>query len=446
MIYKIFLITLLVEAVVAFRNPKYAVGICLANIVFFPASIKFNIGVNLNSFNLSVICVSIPFMVYALKRKCLFPTISKQILFYVIYVAITSLFCALNSIAFSEYIQNMILLLMEYGLLAYVMCWSQMRKKEIMAFDIILVVVGMIVILYGFANYVLKFNPYLAYISMVTDVSDDMSNAFMEEQRGFLEGRVSSFFAHPLHLGQWVVMVFAYSFYELKKSVHPIIYYVFIVLLFVTAFLTGSRSSLFPLFLVLLIFVLHQNRKVLLKYFLGGIFLFAIAYPLLPETVQDYVEATVLFWSDDASSKADIEGSSTEMRFDQIETAISAIDDNPIFGKGFNYSSKHGDNLPLGLYGLESIFLSHTINGGLLGLLAFIFFYFKLYVLLRKRCRAANDRAMVDSLCLSYFVSICLTGIVYSFFCVYLIFYIMTLYRVSYNNKMCRMCLMRALR
>ena len=434
MIYQLLLIALIIEIVVAYRNPKYAVGICLANIVFFPNSIKFNVGVNLNSFNLSVICLSIPFMVYVLKNKCLFPDISKQIKFYVIYVAITSFLCALNSITFNEYVQNMILLVMEYGLLAYVMCWTRMNNKEIMVFDNILIIVGIIVILYSFTNYVLKYNPYLAYISMVTDVSDDMSNAFMEEQRGFLDGRVSSFFAHPLHLGQWIVMVFAYSYYELRDRIHPILYYFFIILLFVTAVLTGSRSSLFPLFIVIIFFVLHHNRRALFKYLLGGTLSIAIAYPLLPETVQDYVEATVLFWSDDASSKADIKGSSTELRFDQIETAVFAISDNPILGKGFNYSSKHGDDLPSGLYGLESIFLSHTINGGLLGLLVFLFFYFRLYLLLRKKSHTANDKAMVDSVCLSYFVSISLTGIVYSFFCMYLIFYMMTLYRITCNN------------
>lgn len=435
MIYHIFLVALLIEAVIAFRNPKYAVGICLANIVFFPNSIKFNIGVNLNSFNLSVICVSIPFMIYVFKKKCLFPTISKQFLFYFIYVAITSLFCALNSINFSEYIQNMILLLMEYGLLAYVMCWSQMSKKEIMAFDIILVVVGIIVILYAFANYIMKLNPYLAYISMVTDVSNDMSNVFMEEQRGILDGRVSSFFAHPLHLGQWVVMVFAYSLYELKNRFHSIIYYSFLILLFVTAVLTGARSSLFPIFLVLIIVVYHHGKKKLLRTLFGCVILVSVIYILIPQNVQDYIEATIFFWNDDIASNANINGSNTEMRFNQFEIAFSAIDDNPIFGKGYNYSLKHSDELPLGLYGLESVFLSHTIDGGILGLLIFLLFYFKLYFLLRRRCQTSTDKAMADSVCLSYFVSICLTGIVYSFFCMYLIFYIMTLYRVSYNNK-----------
>ena len=60
MIYQLLLIALIIEIVVAYRNPKYAVGICLTNIMFFPDSIKYNVGVNLNSFNLSVICVSCP--------------------------------------------------------------------------------------------------------------------------------------------------------------------------------------------------------------------------------------------------------------------------------------------------------------------------------------------------------------------------------------------------
>ncbi|MBQ9664955.1 MAG: O-antigen ligase family protein [Bacteroidaceae bacterium] len=435
MIYYILFLSLLIEVGVAFINPKNAIGICLVIIFLLPYNLKFNLGINLNSFNLAVIIIIASLFKTALTQRCEYPMITKVILLYVTYVIITSFFCALGTITMGEYLQNMVLLLMEYGLLAYFMCWMKLNVKDIRRFNTILFLVSVIIIVYGFLNYAMKFNPYRAYISLITDAELDMSNDFMEEQRGFLDGRVSSVFSHPLQLGQWVVLVFAYSVYEFKERLHPILYYTFLISLFFIALLTGSRSSLFPLLITIIIYVIHHKPGKIARYAIGISLLMALSFSFLPSKVQSYFEATVFFWDDKVSSDANITGSSKEGRVGQFELAWASIDDNLLFGEGFNYNVKHREDLPEKLAGFESIFLSHLVDGGLIGLFIFIIFYFKLYKILKYRCHNRSDKARVDSLCLSFFICISLTGITYSFFCIYLVFYMITLYRVTINDK-----------
>ena len=431
MIYQILIVALIIEALVAFWKPKYAIGICLAIIFLFPNSLKFNVGINLNSFNLAVIIVVLSLVKTILTTKSLYPQIPRTIKFYTIYVATTSFFCALTNISFGEYIQNMILFVMEYGLIAYALSWICMGEKDFKVFNIVLITVSCIIICYGLLNYATKINPYMAYISMVTDSEIDMSNSFMEEQRGLLDGRISSVFPHPLQLGQWSLLVFAYFYYELKEKVNSFFYYTFLFLIFIIAFMTGSRSALVPILLVPIINLLHQSPFKIIRYSILAVFSLIVLFPFLPNKVQDNVEATVFFGDDEAASKAEIRGSSKDGRIGQFEIALSEIRDNPLLGKGFNYSSKNREKLSAGLLGLESIFLSHIIDGGILGLIIFIFFYITLYRKIRNSCDSNMTKAMADSLCIPFFISISLTGISYSFFCVYLIFYMIMQYKIQ---------------
>lgn len=430
MIYNILLFALIIECCVAYKNPKYAVGVCFAIITLFPNLLKFNVGINLNSFNLAVFVIVFSMIKKILRTSPQYLKLCKLILFYVVYVAITSLLFGLSNITMGEYVQNMILLLMEFGFIAYVMCWLQMSAKEIRVFNNILIPVIIIVILYGIFNYLTKMNPYITYISLMTDV-EDQSMGYMNEQRGFLDGRISSVFYMPLILGQWVLIVFSYVYYEFRNKWNPFFYYLLLGGLFLCSFLTGSRSSLLPLLMVPVIYLLHSKPEKIIRYFLVTIFCISLTFPFLPEKVQDYAETTVFFWDDKAASKADVRGSSKEGRIEQFQLAVATVSDNPLFGKGFNYNTKHRDDLPRGLYGLESIFLSHMIDGGIIGLLVFLLYFFRLYFYLRKQCHSSYDKAMVDSLCIPFFISMCLTGILYSIFCFFMMFYMITLYKIS---------------
>lgn len=435
MIYQILIVALLFEVLLACLNPKYAISICVTIIFLIPNTLKFNVGINLNAFNLAILIVILSLSRYKANEKCKYISLKKTLIFYFSYVIVTSFLFSDDKISFGEYVQNMILFLMEYGLLAYFMCWVSMSEKEIEVFNYVLLAVIIVIVSYAFVNYALKANPYRAYISLITNADIDMADSFLQEQRGFLDGRVSSVFGHPLVLGQWVVLVFNYVIFEFKNRIYPLYYYILLIILFLTAVLTGSRSSLVPVLLSSLLYIIQFGKAKVVKYLICGGMVFLISYPLLPSKIQDSIEATVFFWDDDISSKADIKGSSKEGRFEQFELAMSSVSDNPLFGKGFNYNVKYRDSLPTGLAGVESVLLSHTIDGGIVGLLVFFFFYYRLFRVLMKKCQYRRDKYRVTSLMLSYFVAICLTGVTYSFFCVFLIFYMITLYRISNANR-----------
>jgi hypothetical protein len=305
-----------------------------------------------------------------------------------------------------------------------------MNNKGLNFFNFLLIIVSSIIVVYAFINYVLKYNPYIAYVSMVSD-SEDLSNKFIEEQRGILDGRVSSVFTHPLQLGQFIVLIFTYFLYEFREKLHPLVRGVFLTLFFICAVLTGSRAALVPIFVVGLIYMLQFSTPKLLRYIIGGVVLISFVYVNLPKDTQAFVNANVMFWDDRVAEKSDIQGSSKEGRLGQVELAISVISDNPILGKGLKYKNNHEEMMPKGIVGAESIFILTMIEGGFLGLIVFLFFYYKLYKLLKKRCVSKFDISRVNALCMSFFISICLTGISYSFFCIFMIFYMITLYRIS---------------
>ena len=429
MIYNILLLALLVEFMVGIKNPKNSLGIAVVIILLIPSAIKFSIGVNLNSFNLSMLVFIFLLIPVCFKYSPLYPRIRKPFVWYTIYVFVSSLIVSVGFIPMSEYIQNMVLFLFEYSIVAYVMCWIKFDDSEIRKFNNVLLLVSIIIILYSLICYVTKINVYMAYINIVSDVSTDMSEKFMQEQRGILDGRVSGNFGHQLQLGQCVLLLFSYFFFE--HSGKKIFSSIFLLGLFVTAILTGSRSSLVPIFLVILINLFSYKKKEILLRCVVALVSISITFPLLPNKTQDFVKGSVLFWDDKAASKADINGSSFGDRKGQLSAAFSHIDDSFLLGKGFNFHVKHGEEYSDDVYGYESIFLSHTIDGGILGTLAFLLFYYQLYRQLLKRCCKNIGRLRVHSLCLPFFVSMSLTGISYSMFCFFLILYMMTLYRVQ---------------
>ena len=435
MIHSISIFLLLLEFIVGFYRIQYALIIALSIIFLVPNYVKFHVGINLNVFNLAVFIIVILLLKDILKYRPHYPRLKNILLFYTCFIVITSFLSSLVEGLQSEYISNMILFFMEYTLLAFVLCWVRMSEKDIKIFNVVIGLVGLIIVIYAFFNYATKINPYLTYISIVTD-TDDYSAGYMTEQRGILDGRVSSTFILPLQLGQCMLFLFSYFFYEMRGKLLGVIRIVYLSLLFVTTILTGSRSSLVPVLSVPLLYAIQMKPLLIVRYSLITLFFGGIVYLSLPNQYKDYIVSNIMFWDDEAARKAGVEGSSAEGRFYQIGVAMDAISDNPLLGKGFKYQNNHRDMLPVGVYGSESIFLLNLIESGLLGLIVFVFFYFWLYKLLIKKCKLKFDRLRAQGLCFSFFISISLTGITYSFFCVYMIFYMITLYRIENNDAL----------
>lgn len=304
-----------------------------------------------------------------------------------------------------------------------------LREKYIKVFDIFLCVTIVVIMIYGFFCYLLGANPYMAYISLVTDSDIDMSNVFQEEVRGALKGRVSATFIHPLQYGQVCLLIFSYLAFQIKGKVWNGIYISILGMLIISTVLTGARSSIFPILLsVFFVFMSFPTQK-MAKYLFLLVLPIIIVYPMLSSNMRKTVDAMVMVWSEKASEKADMHGSSINGRSDQLTAAFNIVKGNILFGNGKGYVKTSGNEHPE-LYGYESIFLSEIVDGGIIGLLVFVIFYMILYNILIKECRNRLQRQRVRALMLPFFVSISLTGISYCFFTFFAIFYMLTFYNI----------------
>lgn len=426
-IYLIAGVLFCVEVFLAIRNIKYALPIVLIIMLLIPATVKFNVGINLNVFNLAV-AIFLMFTILLKKNRTFnLLRLRRIIVIYAFYVCLSSYFTFGMTVPFPVYFNSMILFILAFIALPFALTYVKLDEKSIRYFDCAVLAGGIVVIAYGIFNYVTSYNPYIAYITLVTNSNIDMSNAFQEEDRGFISGRISSTFTHPLHLGQCALLLFSYSFYRIKPRIHTMLFIIFMLGLILMCVLCGSRSAIFPMLMIPLIYLLHAKRSRMVKYLFGIILLLAFCYPMLPKQTRTSIEGLVFVWDQNASNKAGINGSSIDGRIKQLKAAFRIVKDDPLFGKGEGYINRYGFRHPE-MMGYESIFLRYIVEGGFLGLIAFIIFYFLSYKVILSFCRSRIERGEVHSLCLPFFVSIVLTGISYSFYTLYMIFYFITLY------------------
>ena len=423
-----------VETFLAMRNAKYALPVMLIILLLIPATVKFSIGINLNVFNLTVVIFGAFAILLKKNRTFNLPQLRRIMVMYAFYVCVSSYFTFGMTVPFTVYFNNMILFVLAFIALPFALTYVRIDEKSIRYFDWAVLVGGSIVILYGIFNYVIAFNPYIAYITLITDSDVDMSNAFQGEDRGFIHGRISSTFIHPLQLGQCALLLFSYSFYRIKPHIHTVLFIIFMLGLILMCVLCGSRSAIFPMLMVPLIYLLHMKRSRMVKYLFGVVFLLFFCYPMLSRQARTSIEGLVFVWDQTAANRAGIKGSSIDGRGDQLNAALHIVKDNPLFGKGEGYVKEYGSRHPE-MMGYESILLEYIVEGGIVGLMVFIVFYFLSYKVLLSFCYTRIERGEVRSLCLSFFVSIVLTGISYSFYTLYMIFYFATLNSLANKHR-----------
>ena len=261
-----------------------------------------------------------------------------------------------------------------------------------------------------------------------------MSATFQEEQRGVLDGRVSSTFTHPLILGQMMLLTFSYIVFQLKHKINPLFHTVICTLIIIPIILCGSRSALFPLILIPCFYFYYSGIKKSIKYIILAIFLIPVGVNLLPKDYKLTAEAMIYVWDSSKGAKAGIQGSDEDMRKQQIIAATKIINNNLLFGKGNGYvkefGSKHSEML-----GYEGLLLYTIVDFGLIGSIIFLFFYFFLYKYILFKAHTKEEKVQATSLCICYFICILLTGIAYSTFSFFFLLYFLTLntFRINHN-------------
>ena len=244
------------------------------------------------------------------------------------------------------------------------------KRKEIVSifhFVILLIIISGI---YGLYTYKIQFNPVAEYVLLTQEQFEDqgLGSEYLEEERGFLQGRISGFTVHPLMYGGVLMLCFfllmLYYKHITNKWGKAFMYLIasFSLLLIV---LTGSRSILIGLMCGLFYYFFKLYPQKLMKFSLLG---FAIVMMFGITIEDDYIRSIMFFWEE----HDEIKGSSTSMRIDQIEAAYDVISkdlESLLFGLGrgwtAQYLAKQGNIPPF--QGFEGIFIFSLVEHGILG-------------------------------------------------------------------------------
>lgn len=250
------------------------------------------------------------------------------------------------------------------------------------------------------------------YILLGVDNNDFITD-MIDLERGSLSFRAQTIYRHSLSLGQYM-LVFLPLFLKNEKQTVRFVYIVLIAFLIVVS---GSRSAMVPM---LLLFLLDMKGSVkslvpkLLVLVVVCIFAFGFLPSLQQKKIIQKVEpfvASLQFWDDDKQSQNDISGSTMQMRFDQFDAALVEIEDNPFFGRGYDYRDyyilKHNDLHPE-LLGFESVLLLYLVERGWIGL---VFFFLMAYYIYRIFTQELNERRIIKLVFVGYITSIIMTGV-----------------------------------
>lgn len=433
-IYNIFIIWIIVVLLLAIKNLKYALSVGIVLPLLIPPIIKFPYLITLNSYNIIVLIILIYSIPYIKKNPPCSSKLKAQLNYFCFFIIIFSLIASIGNFSFTEQIKNLILFAAEYLILTYCMLYIKFDEKAIRFLNYTLIITITIIFIYGIINYITKINLYIVFLTNLVG-SDDMVSTFQTEERGIIEGRISSTFIHPLLLGQMMLLCFSYLFYQLKGRVNNLLYYLTLLAIATLCFLCGSRSAFFPIFLVISVYLIYCIRfRIIIRYLIGVILFLTLISPFLSDETTDTFKSMIFIWDQKASEKIDIKGSSIEGRKSQLEAAFKIIHKNPLLGNGIGFVQKYGaDNDDL--LGAESIVLQKLVDNGILGLVTYFIFYFCTFKCVYKKCKTRYQKASVVSLSGSYFFSLLTNGVGYSSFTYYYIFLLITYNSILTQKK-----------
>lgn len=272
--------------------------------------------------------------------------------------------------------------------------------------------------IYGIIAYFLGANPWIYLISISYTGEADVFSFFLEEVRGGIAGRAYGTMTHPLAWGQFWGLLVPFSLL-MKKYVNNKLLIAITFIGVANCYLCGSRTALITLFVALAISFFAMNlKKQLLYIIITVIAVFTIGGSASKSFQQSdsyrYIMSAVFFWDDTYTKNAEISGSSSSMRQNQLDESIRIASMNPIGGVGYNYQfySLNNDRVSNSeLMGFESIIFKKLVEQGFLGLVLFIYILFLINKETLKYAADRQQRMLLLAFSLSYITSIVFTGI-----------------------------------
>lgn len=221
---------------------------------------------------------------------------------------------------------------------------------------------------------------------------------------GRLFGRISSVFDHPMTYGLNLGFFFIYSLYLFKDK--PKVLVCILALIIAAIITSGTRTPIGALGLTVLAIVLYMRK---IKYFTFGILGFiAVFYivSLISLDAKDYLMSIVN--SDDSITQ----GSSLNMRIEQLQGSFDIVRNDLLLGKGYGwtqwYNSTFGGHPKARFF--ESIIYCVLVNTGIVGFVLWGWFVVKYYFFAKVNIEDKFLRMAVLAL-LFYFLIYCgITG------------------------------------
>lgn len=247
-------------------------------------------------------------------------------------------------------------------------------------------------------------NPYIMQIVSETGDLDaqDLTRYFSDENR--LYGRISSVFMHPMSFGLFIGLTFIYV-WSVREQIPKWFFFPLLIILALDSIFCGVRSCIGGLVVAVAYYlVFSKNLKVGIAALVIGIIGYNVILQM-PE-LSNYLGSI----TDIHGTKSDIEGSSIEMRMDQLNGCFKEIQQSPILGKGYDwvgfYKSNYGDH-PV-ILAFESLIFVIICNNGLLGLVIWTLFILAIF---RNNHKLLKSKFVIaDSLLIFYISYACITG------------------------------------
>ena len=421
MILALFLSIFLGELILLWINKQLALCLLLVSISFVPSLLRCKIGVPFSLTDLTLLAIGICSIKEIIKNK-IYPQIYRFFIIYWLYILLTSLISSFTYDS-GEYVKSMVYFTMTSILVGILLSNFKITDKGLKLFGRIFLLTYLVIGFYGIFNYLVGFNPYIILVNMLAG-ADDMTEAFQNEARGFIQGRISSTFIHPLELGQYTVITFSYLLFS-RLKINKIVKTLILLLMIIMILLCGSRSAMIPLFFVLALYI-YSNLKKKIVYILPAILIVFIAFSLMGKDNKSTIQGFLFFWNEDYAANAGIKGSQNSERFAKFDNALYMVRDNILFGRGQGFIRYHGHDYPE-MAGYESLVLQTIVDGGVFGLIVYLLFYISLYRFMIKRAEDTLSKIRCHSFCLAYLMNIFFTGMQGVIFIVFILFYFVTL-------------------
>lgn len=322
-------------------------------------------------------------------------------------------------------------------------------KEKIRAFVCVISVTTVLTTVYGVFCYMTMSNPILELVDLTMGDPTRAILSRMEEARGGLVGRTQSTMNHALSWGGTCLILF--YFFKDKSDIHRLFKTIIIFLVVINIFLSGSRSSMLGFICMLMAYfcLMSDIQKIkVVKYSILAIIILIIFLPMTSfyEKYQGIIESTIFFWDKDVATEYNIQGSTIEMRLNQLIGAFKLIDGSTFAGLGHGYVEWYQNKYGLHpvLFGFESIVFQKIVDNGILGIFIWAYFFIKLFYTPHK-IATYGDKQLIQKVhflqayVVGYLVFALLTGFMATFV-IFLLIYtiqmkIISLDSVALNHK-----------